>query len=88
MQRSKHVTICLQSLLRRVVQEPPKHVTAFIAIQWYVTACDDVAQEPPKHPLYDDGDLYFYSMTDALVAEDLQVRYMSGDQHAGNARRG
>ena len=33
----------------------------------------------PEHHLYDDGDLYFYSMTDALVAEDLQVwKEMSG----------
>ena len=37
-------------------------------------------QPAPKHPLYDDGDLYFYSMTDALVAEDLAAwREGSGD---------
>lgn len=27
---------------------------------------------PPEHHLYDDGDLYFYSLTDALVYRDLQ----------------
>ena len=30
-------------------------------------------EEPPTHHLYDDGDLYFYSMTDALVWRDLQA---------------
>lgn len=28
--------------------------------------------EPPLHHLHDDGDLYYYSMTDAIVWRDLQ----------------
>lgn len=30
------------------------------------------AEVPPEHHLYDDGDLYFYSLTDGLVYRDLQ----------------
>jgi len=33
----------------------------------------DMSEGPPEHALYDDGDLYYYSLTDALVAEDLQA---------------
>ena len=32
----------------------------------------DMKEGPPEHALYDDGDLYFYSLTDALVAEDME----------------
>jgi hypothetical protein len=31
------------------------------------------ASEPPEHHLYDDGDLYYYSMTDAILHRDLQM---------------
>lgn len=34
-------------------------------------------QPPPQHPLYDDGDLYYYSMTDGLLVADMKAAFHS-----------
>ena len=36
-------------------------------------AWSDTSEKPPEHYLYDDGDLYFYSLTDGMVYRDLQL---------------
>ena len=41
-------------------------------------------QPMPQHFLYDDGDLYHYSMTDGLLTNDLKMAYDKGKDFAVN----
>ena len=49
-------------------------------------AWSDTSEKPPEHYLYDDGDLYFYSLTDGLVHRDLMRSVKRRGSHEPIAR--